>query len=150
MPATAWVRVPREAYRKDARIEFGLRRISGDFVSLVGLKLFQREFQDKGYELAVIGGSAQSVRTLRASPSPFTTRTSICYSQAAPGRTRVDILDATGRVVCKLVDADLAAGEHRVAWNGRDKQGRAVAAGVYFCRLQAPDAAAIDRVVLLR
>jgi hypothetical protein len=119
-------------------------------VSLAGLKLFQREFRDKGYELAVIGGSAQSVRTLRASPSPFRTRTSICYNLAAPGRARVDILDATGRVVCKLVDAELAAGEHRAAWSGRDEQGRAVAAGVYFCRLQTPDIAAIDRVVLLR
>jgi hypothetical protein len=44
----------------------------------------------------------------------------------------------------------VAAGEHRAAWSGRDEQGRAVAAGVYFCRLQTPDAAAVDRVVLLR
>jgi hypothetical protein len=52
--------------------------------------------------------------------------------------------------VSKLVDADLAAGEHRASWSGRDEQGRAVAAGVYFCRLQASDASAVDRVVLLR
>ena len=119
-------------------------------MSLAGLKLFQREFRDKRYELSVVGGRAPSVRLLRASPSPFTARTSICYSLAAPGRARVDMLDATGRVVCKLVDAELAAGEYRVSWSGRDDQGRAVAAGVYFCRLQASDASAIDRVVLLR
>jgi hypothetical protein len=150
VPETVWVRIPRETYRKDTRVEFSLRRLTGGFVSLAGLKLFQREFRDKGYELAVFGGRAQSVHTLRASPSPFTTRTSICYSLAAPGRARIDMLDATGRVVCKLVDTELAAGEHRVSWKGRDGQGRAVAAGVYFCRLLTPDAAAIDRVVLLR
>jgi len=150
VPETVWVRIPRETYRKDARIEISLRKVSGGFVSLAGLKLFQREFRDKGYELSVVGGSAQSVRKLRASPSPFTTRTSICYSLAVPGRATVDILDAAGRVVCKLVDAELEAGEHRVSWKSRDEQGRAVAAGVYFCRLQTPDAAAVDRVVLLR
>jgi hypothetical protein len=119
-------------------------------VSLAGLKLFQTESRDKGYELAVFGGRAPSVRTLRVCANPFRSQTTIHYGLALPGRTRVDVLDATGRVVCRLVDADLASGEHRVAWSGRDEQGRAVAAGVYFCRLQAPDASFIDRVVLLR
>ncbi|UCG43101.1 MAG: hypothetical protein JSU73_00355 [candidate division WOR-3 bacterium] len=150
VPETVWIRIPQQAYRKDARIEFSLRKVSGGFVSLAGLKLFQREFRDKGYELAVFGGSAPSVRQLRASPNPFRSQTAVRYGLALPGRARVDILDATGRVVCKLVDAELAAGEHRAAWKGRDERGRPVAAGVYFCRLQTPDAAAIDRVVLLR
>jgi hypothetical protein len=150
VPETVWIRVPQQAYRKDAQVEFGLRRLKGEFVALAGLKLFQKEFRDKGYELAVVGGRAPSVRQFRASPNPFRTQTVIQYSLAAPCRARVDILDATGRVVCKLADAELAAGEHRVAWRGRDEQGRAVASGIYFSRLQTPDAAAIDRVVLLR
>ncbi|UCG43259.1 MAG: hypothetical protein JSU73_01180 [candidate division WOR-3 bacterium] len=150
VPETVWVRIPQEVYRKDARIELSLRKPSGGFVSLAGLKLFQTESRGGGYELAVVGGRTPSVRSFHASQNPFSTRTAICYSLAAPGRARVDILDAAGRVVCKLVDAELAAGEHRAAWSGRDDQGRAVAAGIYFCRLQTSDAAAVDRVVMLR
>ena len=48
------------------------------------------------------------------------------------------IYDVSGRLIRTLVDEPQTAGEKTVTWNGRDTQGRSVASGVYFYRLQAP------------
>jgi flagellar hook assembly protein FlgD len=48
------------------------------------------------------------------------------------------------------VDASLPAGVHTYTWDGRDDQGREVASGVYFCRLQAGEFGAVERLVLVR
>jgi hypothetical protein len=36
-----------------------------------------------------------------------------------------------------VADHAAAAGRHEAVWNGRDATGRVVAAGIYFCRLDA-------------
>ena len=41
----------------------------------------------------------------------------------------------------------LAAGEHRLAWDGRDAQGQPVAAGVYWYRLQVEDQTSTRKMV---
>jgi hypothetical protein len=149
VPETVWVRIPQQAYRKDARIEFSLRRISGASVSLAGLKLFQTESRDKGYELAVFGGRAPSVRSFRARPSLFTERTSLHYTLAVPGRVTVDIFDAAGRLVRGLVEEAQVAGLYDIPWDGRDDRGRRLPAGIYFCRLDTDGAARSTRVVIV-
>lgn len=70
-------------------------------------------------------------------PNPFNPRTTINFGLAAPGRARLDIFDVRGRLVRTLLDADLAAGDHAVTWDGCDDQGRGAASGSYFCRLAA-------------
>jgi flagellar hook assembly protein FlgD len=49
-----------------------------------------------------------------------------------------------------LVDEERAGGVHVTTWDGRDHQGRRVASGVYFCRLQAGHEAEVRKMVLLR
>ena len=43
----------------------------------------------------------------------------------------------------------LAAGEHRLGWDGRDEQGQPVAAGVYLYRLQVGEQTRIRKMVKL-
>jgi hypothetical protein len=47
-------------------------------------------------------------------------------------------------------ESDEPAGVHHVPWNGRDEDGRAVASGVYFYRLEVGGEALTKRMVLLK
>jgi flagellar hook assembly protein FlgD len=47
------------------------------------------------------------------------------------------IFNLNGRRVSTLVQSDLSAGSHEVAWNGTDDQGRAVAGGMYLYQITA-------------
>lgn len=68
-------------------------------------------------------------------PNPMTASTEIRYRLAVDGPVRIEIYDASGRVVRHLVNAVSAAGDHHVLWDGRDDQTRVAAPGVYFYRL---------------
>ena len=70
-----------------------------------------------------------------ARPNPFAAETRLRFALAEAGRVRLEILDPAGRRVARLVDADLAAGDHTARWDGRDASGRRSAPGVYFARL---------------
>jgi flagellar hook assembly protein FlgD len=59
------------------------------------------------------------------------------------------IHDATGRLVRMLLQDDLAAGDHRVRWDGRNAAGRRVAGGTYFVRLRAGDVDRSGKIVFL-
>ncbi len=63
--------------------------------------------------------------TARAWPNP--SAASVTVSALPSNVTRVRVLDALGREC-----STLTAREGRVTWNGRDAEGRAVPAGVYF------------------
>jgi len=83
-------------------------------------------------------------------PNPFNPSTLVRFSLPAAGRTRVDLFDAQGRLVRTLVDGELGAGRHAAIWDGMDRGGRPVAAGVYFARLTGPGGEAGRKLVLLR
>jgi flagellar hook assembly protein FlgD len=55
-----------------------------------------------------------------------------------------------GALVRELVDETVAAGIHRVAWDGRDGRGRSVGSGIYFCCLEGGESTETGRMVLLR
>jgi hypothetical protein len=69
---------------------------------------------------------------LWAWPNPF--RTSVALGAPAPGPATVCLYDNNGRLIRALA-AD--RGTSSVIWDGRDAAGRAVAPGIYFCRLTA-------------
>jgi beta-glucanase (GH16 family) len=71
-------------------------------------------------------------------PNPFNPSTTISYDLPDPSPVRLVVVDVSGRLVRTLAAGEVtAAGRHAVVWNGRDDAGRVVAAGVYFCRLDA-------------
>ena len=64
---------------------------------------------------------------------------------------RLRIFDVAGRLVRTLVDEEMPAGwNHVVVWNGLDDRDREIASGVYFYRLEAPDAELNRKLVVLR
>ena len=65
------------------------------------------------------------------------------------GDVDLTIYNVLGQPVRQVWNGPLAAGEHRLAWDGRDAQGQSVAAGVYLYRLQMGDQTRIRKMVKL-
>ncbi|MFN8179192.1 MAG: FG-GAP-like repeat-containing protein [bacterium] len=82
-----------------------------------------------------LGAATSGVRLGRNTPNPFAASTTIEYELGRPARAQLAVYDVGGRLVRTLVAADLSAGRHAAAWDGRDDAGRAVGSGVYFARL---------------
>ena len=73
-------------------------------------------------------------------PNPFNPATTIPVSVAVgAGEVDLTIYNVLGQPVRRVWNGSLAAGEHRLAWDGRDAVGQPVAAGVYWYRLQVDD-----------
>ena len=86
-------------------------------------------------------------------PNPFgraAAQTAIAFDLPRATQVELVVVDVGGRLVETLVDRALPAGRHRVSWDGRDGQGRAIDSGVYFCLLRAGDEALTRRMLLLR
>ena len=81
-------------------------------------------------------------------PNPFNPATTIPLTVPA-GAEEVDltIYNVLGQPVRRVWAGSLAAGEHRLAWDGQDAQGQPVAAGVYLYRLQVGDQTRIRKMV---
>jgi hypothetical protein len=76
-------------------------------------------------------------RPLTSFPNPFRAATTIRWTLGEPLAVRLTVHDAAGREVARLLDGAATAGDHSLAWDGRDARGASVRSGVYFYRLQA-------------
>jgi len=71
-------------------------------------------------------------------PNPFNPVTTISYVLPEPAEVALRVYDPAGKLVRTLTDRErVGPGRHEVIWNGRNEAGDAVAAGIYFARLEA-------------
>jgi hypothetical protein len=82
-------------------------------------------------------------------PNPTRGAMRIQLSLPKDARTTLVVYDLAGRVVRRLVDGELAAGVHPVAWDGKDERGARVSGGVYFVRARWAGFEAERRVVMV-
>lgn len=97
----------------------------------------------------VLPGTDPASLSLAIGPNPFRTATTVRFSLGEAARVEVEIFDVTGRKVRVLARSHRSAGEHRIAWDGRDDAGRALSPGLYLCRVRAGDAKLQQRIVRL-
>ncbi len=83
-------------------------------------------------------------------PNPFNQGTAISFTLPEAGEVDMSIHNAAGRVVRRLARGSLAAGNHRLQWDGRDEAGRPAASGLYFCRLRFHQQQKVIKLQLLR
>ncbi len=83
-------------------------------------------------------------------PNPARGGSTLRFALPRDARVSLGIHDAAGRRVRRLVDGPVAAGEHAIAWDGRDDAGAAVASGLYFCRLEAEGRVLTARLTTVR
>ena len=74
---------------------------------------------------------------LRAAPNPFNPTTVLSFDLQSPARVQLGVYRADGRLVRTLRHETMAAGVHRVTWDGKDARGIAVGSGAYIARLEA-------------
>jgi Calcineurin-like phosphoesterase/FlgD Ig-like domain/Purple acid Phosphatase, N-terminal domain len=98
----------------------------------------------------VSGAPGVSLHLAPGRPSPFERATSIAYTLAQAGTVRLAVFDVNGRRVRTLRNGDRPSGSHAEVWDGCDDQGRPLAAGVYFARLEAAGATRVQRLALVR
>jgi hypothetical protein len=82
--------------------------------------------------------------------NPVRGRTSIAYNTSTQGRVSLKVYDSAGRLVTTLVDGIVPAGTNTIAWDGKDKNNRAVANGIYFFELSTEGQTAAHKLILIK
>ncbi len=83
-------------------------------------------------------------------PNPFNPVPSISYGLPRATRVGITIYDIMGREVIRLVDGKQDAGRYHIRWNGSDRNGRQVASGIYFYKIDAGDFIRIHKMILMK
>lgn len=83
-------------------------------------------------------------------PNPFNPSTEIRFSMPERCFVVLEVIDASGALVARLVEGYREKGAHSVSWNGRDVNGREVGSGVYFYRLRTGKQELSRKMVLAR
>jgi flagellar hook assembly protein FlgD len=84
------------------------------------------------------------------SPNPFRGSALISYSAAKAATVSIEIFDVSGRLVKTVQSGLVDAGTHQATWDGTDSAGSKVARGVYFCRMNAGEFSATEKLIVLQ
>jgi len=106
------------------------------------------------YAVTIPAPPARGV-TARVTPNPSRGTATIevhltTGGAAASAATRVGVFDLQGRRVRALHDGPLPNGASRLAWDGRDDDGRLAGAGTYFVTVRTPAGESRTRLVRVR
>jgi hypothetical protein len=94
--------------------------------------------------------SAPRLELSNAVPNPFRHETALSFQLPTSGPVELSIYDVTGRRDATLLSASrLAAGAHRVSWDGRGEGGAMVTPGVYFAKLRVDGTEASRKLIRL-
>jgi hypothetical protein len=112
------------------------------------------DFSIVSYEEAdagVAGGNRpRGLSLARNIPNPFSAETAIRFAVPSPGRrVTLKIFDVRGREVTTLLDGE-AVGSNTVRWDGSNRRGSAVPAGIYFANLSDGRQTVSRKIVLAR
>jgi hypothetical protein len=83
-------------------------------------------------------------------PNPFNPMTSIEFVIPRSSLVTLDIYNALGQKVRQLLADHLERGRRTIIWDGRDDEGRDLANGIYFYRIQVGDFVETKKMVLLK
>ena len=87
----------------------------------------------------------------RLTPSPMRSSGTLSFATSRSGALRVGLHDLAGRRVRRLRDQELTpAGKHQIQILPIDNQGRRLAPGVYFYRVEAAGETHTGRFVILQ
>jgi hypothetical protein len=108
------------------------------------------DVQVNGPPLTGVNGTIPKVAFLsQNAPNPFATGTHISFGLPKRSPVQLGIYDLQGRLVKRLVNGPVEAGQYRVEWDRRGERGERANAGVYYCRFVAGSARFDKRMVVL-
>jgi hypothetical protein len=100
--------------------------------------------------IAVAPRSPSELRFVRAVPDPLSGRGAFQFALPKAGHVRLSIYDIAGRLVRKIADGVMPAGNQLVQWDGYNTHGNVISAGVYLVRLETPAGTRTGRFVVLK
>jgi subtilisin family serine protease len=112
-------------------------RLAGQWVLVYHNALFWAAGGSSGLEAKQPFSVNPDFALCQSRPNPFSDRTAIRYSVSHPLDVNLAVYDRSGRLVTTLVNGRQIAGWHNVVWNRTDDEGRRLASGVYFYRLNS-------------
>ena len=83
-------------------------------------------------------------------PNPFNSETTIRYQIREEAVVYLDIWDVTGQKVRTLRQEMQQPGQYEVVWDGTDDDGRRVASGVYFTRIEAAKFMTVNKMLFVK
>ena len=83
-------------------------------------------------------------------PNPFNSGTVIEFTITRSSYTELRVFNILGELVATPLKGHLAAGDHRVIWDGCDNNHRPVATGMYFYQIKTSDITQTKKMVLLK
>ena len=100
--------------------------------------------------LAVGEALPAAVTLLGNHPNPFNPTTAITFALPRGMAVNLDVYSLQGRRVRRLLQGSQGAGIHAAVWDGRDRQGRTVASGVYMARLVTEEGVLVSKMLLAK
>lgn len=93
---------------------------------------------------------APRLLSMQPRPNPAFDEVSLAYVLAAADRVTGRVYDVRGRLVLTASLGLQPAAANTWVWDGRDQDGRRVAAGIYWLELRTPDDRSVRKVTLVR
>ena len=83
-------------------------------------------------------------------PNPFNPSTVIKYDLPEDCHVDLTLYNILGQKVKTLINEHQSAGYRMVHWHGRDDEGKEIASGLYFYRIETPKYSETKKMILLR
>ncbi len=83
-------------------------------------------------------------------PNPFNPITTIKYQVAHHSQVKIRVYNLAGQLVSTLIDKQQPQGKYAVQWNGTDRNGKSVASGMYFVKMEAANFEKVNKIILLK
>jgi hypothetical protein len=101
-----------------------------------------------GADLTLVPASYELAQNF---PNPFNPSTAIKLGLPQNSRVSLKVYNLLGTEIATLVDGEeKEAGYHVVNWDGRDRQGRLVPGGIYFCRMQVGNVVLMKKMTFIK
>lgn len=86
---------------------------------------------------------------LKNYPNPFIINTELSWYQKTSDKVSVRIYDLKGRLIRTLTNETKTAGIQKLSWDGKDNNGKQVASGIYYSRLQSSNGKSATQKMML-
>jgi flagellar hook assembly protein FlgD len=83
-------------------------------------------------------------------PNPFNPTTTIAYYIPVKSKVDMAIYNVKGQRVKDLINNEIPKGSHRIVWDGKDNNGRAVSSGLYLVRIGIGNKVDTHKVMMLK
>ncbi len=97
--------------------------------------------------LTSLQGSSGSLLSGEPWPNPFREILSIPIQLYSKQRAVLQIYDLQGREIMSLPVNDAVAGKQTILWNGLDRNGRVISAGIYLLRITSDNRTLVKKIV---